>query len=555
MVLRVFSVALAIALAGYGHASDGVIRRLVWQVETSDPVPRNWPLVYGETVDFEVRLLDHTAPMDLSGAAVVLHARTNGMDSGWSFQATGSVGEARGWARVRVAVDTLLPQGLSSASYVVAVTAPGQTNNLSAAGTLRLSGTGFGVYEAPLPAPLGVELSARMEALESAMTSVSNAAWLTVETDTQALAVVAGHTNRTDNPHAVTADQVGALKPANTNGWEVGPHAEWLTVETDTLALSALSSNRSTRIYDPSGLPYWIDGTGGVWHVQTGAWQVTVPEAAITFTLPELEREFRATQYVFNKPDGAYTFLMTPGAAIDVSLVRWDDLAIWENTDAGTNSPITLPFMFPATQNASMTWHDAIVLTNLIDSLAYHSELDSTARLFVRSEYGQATNLNIVSGTATNMTFSGTMTYNGVSLATVSITNEIVSAIVSYVHLRSSSPNATTADNRVVSNYTYSASYGAWTVNRADGIVTNLVAGDYEVSMSAALLQGNSNPIITLTTNGVSSGITMMDYSGDGRGCAVSGILFDLPANTRITMYHGGVGNVKYQSLTIKRLR
>lgn len=39
---------------------------------------------------------------DLTGGSVVLHARTNGMDTGLSYQATGSVMSAQGWATVRV---------------------------------------------------------------------------------------------------------------------------------------------------------------------------------------------------------------------------------------------------------------------------------------------------------------------------------------------------------------------------------------------------------------------------------------------------------------------
>jgi len=146
--------------AGTCPAADGVVRRLVWQCETSDPVARNWSVAYGETFDMECRFLDHAAPMDLTGASVVLHCRTNGMAEGWSFQATGSVMSAAGWAKVRVEVDRVLPQGLASASYVLAATAGGTTNLLAASGTLRLSGTGAAVGSPAVPQDMAADLYA-----------------------------------------------------------------------------------------------------------------------------------------------------------------------------------------------------------------------------------------------------------------------------------------------------------------------------------------------------------------------------------------------------------
>lgn len=156
---------LCLLLASWTQASDGVIRRLVWQVETADPVQRHWPVVYGETFDMEVRYLDHGQPMDLAGSTAVLHCRTNGMAADTSFQATGSVMAAEGWATVRVSVSTLLPPGLSQANYVIAVTKSGATNLLVASGFLNLSGSGSGIYGAPLPAPVAAELSDRIDAV------------------------------------------------------------------------------------------------------------------------------------------------------------------------------------------------------------------------------------------------------------------------------------------------------------------------------------------------------------------------------------------------------
>lgn len=61
--------------------------------------------------------------------------------------------------------------------------------------------------------------------------SASNSLLATAVTGDQSnqLALAVVHTNRTDNPHAVTAAQVGALVPADTNGWTVGAHEAWVT--------------------------------------------------------------------------------------------------------------------------------------------------------------------------------------------------------------------------------------------------------------------------------------------------------------------------------------
>lgn len=176
---------MALMSAGPAPAADGVIRRLVWQVETSDPVGRNWALTYGETVDFEVQYLDHRRPMDLTGGSVVLHARTNGMDTGLSYQATGSVMSAQqGWATVRVAVDALLPAGLTAASYRIAVTKGGSTNLLAAAGTFRLTGSGAGLAGAALPTPVAMEIRAEMAAATNQVMALLGPRITTLESGT-----------------------------------------------------------------------------------------------------------------------------------------------------------------------------------------------------------------------------------------------------------------------------------------------------------------------------------------------------------------------------------
>jgi hypothetical protein len=98
-------------------------------------------------------------------------------------------------------------------------------------------------------------------------------AWLTSEADSIALGQLATHTNRTDNPHMVTASQLGALTAetdpsvdgkitshntnltahatlfgekldkTSTNGWTVSAHDAWLTAELDAVALGRLTTH------------------------------------------------------------------------------------------------------------------------------------------------------------------------------------------------------------------------------------------------------------------------------------------------------------------------
>lgn len=238
---------MALMSAGPAPAADGVIRRLVWQVETSDPVERHWALTYGETVDFEVQYLDHRRPMDLTGGSVVLHARTNGMDTGLSYQATGSVMSAQGWATVRVAVDDLLPAGLTAASYRIAVTKGGSTNLLAAAGTFRLTGSGAGLAGAALPTPVAMEIRAEMAAATNQVMALLGPRITTLEAGTNEWSAAfawgphfaAGYLLPADITGLATTQQVAAavspLGPriaaleGGTNAWQTaygwGDHA------------------------------------------------------------------------------------------------------------------------------------------------------------------------------------------------------------------------------------------------------------------------------------------------------------------------------------------
>ena len=167
--------------------SQSVIRTLAWELNTARPARQEWQLVRGETVDLECRYLAGTAAMDVRGAAVVLHCRTNGMAEGYSYQVTGRVGRAAstnlasvGWTTVRVRPDLDLPHGVKAVTFTLETTLD-SARNLVASGTLGLSGDPTGAAPASTPLyhydPLG-SAQAVSNALAGAVQSLSTKSYV-----------------------------------------------------------------------------------------------------------------------------------------------------------------------------------------------------------------------------------------------------------------------------------------------------------------------------------------------------------------------------------------
>lgn len=144
--------------------------RKVWQVDTDNPRAQNIDLWYGETVDLECTFRSYFNLMDIDGATVVLHARTNGMAVSESFQAAGVVG-GNGLATVRLRVDDWLPQGLESVDYTLAVVQADGVNVLRGFGTIILRGSSVATGSGPMPESVYTQLS---EALSADMVALSN---------------------------------------------------------------------------------------------------------------------------------------------------------------------------------------------------------------------------------------------------------------------------------------------------------------------------------------------------------------------------------------------
>jgi hypothetical protein len=258
------------------------VPRIAWSVETSAPAERRLDLRYGETVDLECRMLSYQRAIDLTGASVTLHGRTNGMAEGASWQIAGEA-RSNGVAFVRLSTVDWAPRSASNLLYSIEAT---QTNGVR---LLRASGT---AYVAPSAAASSNE---PMPAL-----------WFT-----NIVGQLNAHASRTDNPHAVTAAQVGALgsadliaatsvlataasvtlatqglasasgvlRPSDTNGWTVSAHKAWLTNEVDAVALEALRTNRAYSVWG-SDASWWAPTATNIWtrwySTATNAWVFTV---------------------------------------------------------------------------------------------------------------------------------------------------------------------------------------------------------------------------------------------------------------------------------------
>jgi hypothetical protein len=136
--------------------------RIAWTVETSAPAERRLDLRYGETLDLECRFLSYQTPMDILGATVTLHARTNGMAEGYSYQAAG-VAASNGLATVRLAVDAWLPRGLAAVPYALEVAQSNGVRLLRATGTVCLTGTASASSADPVPVWWVSNLIARID--------------------------------------------------------------------------------------------------------------------------------------------------------------------------------------------------------------------------------------------------------------------------------------------------------------------------------------------------------------------------------------------------------
>lgn len=152
-----------------------------WKAETTDPRPFRARAFHGETFTLACTPTQYAAPLTgLSGATVTLRWQTDGMDPDEWYEAPGAYDPATGELAADWGPDC--DTGHDRVRFFLALTTPGGAS-FRAYGTLDL---------APSPGFTPAQLLP-----ESELDKLGDA--------------IEAHATRTDNPHAVTAEQVGAL--------------------------------------------------------------------------------------------------------------------------------------------------------------------------------------------------------------------------------------------------------------------------------------------------------------------------------------------------------
>jgi len=289
----------------------GQVAQLGWDVQQDRPVPHEVLVWQGETVDLLPRLVQGIRPVAITNAPVEFRYREASLPTNTYRYVAASANTNNGVIAVHWIPD--YDAGAPWYDYQVIVGSNAANPRCFGRIVMRPTIGWHASTNAPTPItlyPTRAEFQAVSNAfaivLQTVITNETDAAAkallathtnrtdnphrvtavqigaLTNETDAAAKALLATHTNRTDNPHRVTAVQIGALTnetdaaakallATHTNRTD-NPHRVTasqigaLTSETDAKALAALATNRVTRVYSPDA-SQWIDGTGGVWRV------------------------------------------------------------------------------------------------------------------------------------------------------------------------------------------------------------------------------------------------------------------------------------------------
>lgn len=246
--------------------SSPLLPRIAWQVETSAPAEKRLDLKYGETIDLQCRFLSYAESIDILGGTVILHARTNGMDEGSSYQIAGTA-SAAGLATVRLPVDSWVPQGLTNVAYTLEVTQTNAVRILRATGTAWLTGTSVASSNAPVPTVCASNLFAAIVSATNAL-SASTSAQIVSSTGALAQATASQIVVATG-----TLDTAVSLRITSATG-------AVLQASLSALA-SYASTNKVVRFYDFFDPSVWWVANGGT---NLTAWTIAYPVWTITAT-------------------------------------------------------------------------------------------------------------------------------------------------------------------------------------------------------------------------------------------------------------------------------
>jgi hypothetical protein len=280
---RLFLLIALIALPCLPSLSQSVIRTLAWELDTARPAVKEWTLVRGETVDLECRYIGGSSNLNVCGASVVLHCRTNGQAIGYSFQVTGSVGRASstnyasvGWVTVRVRPDIDLPHDVTRVTFSLDATL-NSARNLVSTGTLRLTGDPTGA----MPAALAIyfyEPKGSAQVVSNALAASLQSLSQSVSSD---LSSLSQSVQSVSSDLSITSQSVQSVSSVLSNTTQAVASAA-SQAESNRLALAALPppSTDALRLINTNATR-WTDGNLTVWQI-TNIYSRT--ELRITFS-------------------------------------------------------------------------------------------------------------------------------------------------------------------------------------------------------------------------------------------------------------------------------
>lgn len=445
--------AVIILLAAGSAAADAQVPRRVWKVETSAPVAQRLDLVHGETIDLQCTFLSYASPLDILGASVTLHARTNGMAEGSSFQAAGTAG-ANGLATVRLAVSEWLPATCTNAEWTLEVAQTNAVRILRSYGEARISGSSAASTNDPVPA-----------------------VWM----------------------DDIRADIAAAV-------------ADRATTQHVAEAVAEIPRD---RIITQDG-SQWIDATGGVWRVYSAdaGWRLTLPQQTEPVIVGMIDWD-NEEGYVEYADMGFWGMsITTDGDLYDISYTSGD--GNWRSTGVAPVSPIELqPYENGAVGTVTL-WYRGPVVTQRVDGVAWQSDVDGKAtfdQVMDIHNYWDGTKLNTTNGVARSLSVTGGLhVYDGIYLNDVLfVPGEDGVALTIYTN----ASGAATSWWQVARGVTNSGTFASGATNITDGVTSGTYSEATRTIDISNLLAGVSmelpDGIVTNGTDDVTLGRVRMN--------------------------------------------
>ena len=246
-------------------AFAGYVQRL--PVDVSDS-RRNYPLrvARGEVVDLSVEFLNGGEPLDISGAEVALHTRTNGMDAALSWQTPGTATNGNAAAFV-LDVDAVLP--LASGEWT-AVASSGGRVLARAGGPAYVRGTAAGSAAAE---PASVLAAYATTGYVDRAVAASTNGLLRVEEDP----TVPSWAKSPNPPEPIEFDPVFSAWRDDTSAYFAGTSAYATYADSANSAVSAYSADSASS----AGSAGYADSAGTASYADTAAYAEAAASAAV----------------------------------------------------------------------------------------------------------------------------------------------------------------------------------------------------------------------------------------------------------------------------------